>query len=183
MCLCKAKSVIGMPIGASDTDELIAWVKELILDDSDQRVVSVLAETPEHECILLPLGITKWGFMILPSAAAKGRNCGFPLACFEHRAGKLRGTHVVAVDHHEVGTVSDFYFCDSDGVIVGLQLKSGLMADAYSGRKVVPAAATHHAADGTLVLDPDGEIVREAQVRGIEGVLQTMASSLWKPRQ
>lgn len=183
MSLCKAKSVIGMPIGASDSDELIAWVKELILDDSEQRVVAVLAETPEHEVKLLPLGTTHLGFMFVPSAAADVRKCGFPLACFEHRAGTLRGTHVLAADSHELGTVSDFYFCDSDGEIVGLQLKAGLLADAYSGRKVVPAATAHHAADGSLVLDPDGEIVLEAQVGGIKSVLQTMNSTLWKSRQ
>lgn len=183
MSLCNAKSMIGMPVGASDGEELIAWVKELILDDSDLRVIAVLAETPEHECKLLPLGRTQWGFMLLPSAVANAHKCGFPLACFEHRAGKLRGTHVRATDDHELGTVSDFYFSDADGVIVGLKLKAGLLADAYSGRKVVPAAATHHAADGVLVLDSDGEIVLETQVGGIEGALQTVTSTLWKSRK
>jgi sporulation protein YlmC with PRC-barrel domain len=67
----------------------------------------------------------------------------------------LAGKKVFSSAGEQVGTLSDVYFEEDDGRVVGFEISSGVVNDAAGGRKFLPAQQLDHVGDEIVYVRPE----------------------------
>jgi uncharacterized protein YrrD len=144
----KGKDIVGKPVIAYDTGEKVETIVDLIFDQEDNRLLGFLIDEGGwfSNAKVLPLNRVRAigvDAVIVPSKDVIAPSSEYAtIHKILENNNILNGTRIMTTDGRDLGTLVDFYFDQTTGVVEGYEASGGLFADAYSGRSFVPAPQT-----------------------------------------
>jgi uncharacterized protein YrrD len=185
----KGKDLIGKPVIAYDTGEIIDTVTDLIFDQDQNRLMGLLIDEKGwfSDAKVLPLSqIQSIGLdgIIVPSATAVQISSHYPdLDRVLKRNNILNGTKIMTVDGRDLGQMVDLFFDDQTGQVLGYEVSGGLFADAYSGRSYVPAPQTLKIGEDVAFVPSEVADLMEEQTGGIKAAVLTASEKIQQTAQ
>jgi uncharacterized protein YrrD len=185
----KGKDIVGKPVIAYDSGEKVETIVDLIFDQDENRLLGFLIDEGGWfgNAKVLPLNFVKAigiDAVIIPSKDVIAPSSEHPII---HRILEnnniLNGTRIMTTDGRDLGTLVDFYFDQSTGVVEGYEASGGLFADAYSGRSFVPAPHTLKIGEDVAFVPTETAALMEEQVGGLKAAMQNAGEKIQETAQ
>jgi uncharacterized protein YrrD len=185
----KGKDIVGKPVIAYDTGEKVETIVDLIFDQDDNRLLGFLIDEGGwfSNAKVLPLvGVRAIG---LDAVIVHSKDVIVPSSEYAsiHKILEnnniLNGTRIMTTDGRDLGTLVDFYFDQTTGVVEGYEASGGLFADAYSGRSFVPAPQTLKIGEDVAFVPAETADLMEEQVGGLKAAMQTAGDKIQETAQ
>jgi uncharacterized protein YrrD len=185
----KGKDIVGKPVIAYDSGEQVESIIDLIFDQEDNRLLGFLVDEGGwfSDAKVLPLNLVQAigsDAVIIPSkeAIAASSQCATIHQILE-KNNILNGTRIMTTDGRDLGTLVDFYFDQTTGVVEGYEASGGLFADAYSGRSFVPAPQTLTIGEDVAFVPADTADLMAEQVGGLKAAMQNAGGKIQETAQ
>jgi uncharacterized protein YrrD len=185
----KGKDIVGKPVIAYDTGEKIDTIVDLIFDQDDNRLLGFLIDEGGwfSNAKVLPLSYVKAigvDAVIVPSKDAIAASSQYAtIHKILESNNILNGTRIMTTDGRDLGTLVDFYFDQTSGVVEGYEASGGLFADAYSGRSFVPAPQTLKIGEDVAFVPAETADLMQEQVGGLKAVMQNASEKIQETAQ
>jgi uncharacterized protein YrrD len=185
----KGKDIVGKPVIAYDSGEKVDKIVDLIFDQDENRLLGFLIDEGGwlSNAKVLPLNFVKAigiDAVIIPSKdviAPSSEHSAIHRILASNNI--LNGTRIMTTDGRDLGTLVDFYFDQSTGVVEGYEASGGLFADAYSGRSFVPAPQTLKIGEDVAFVPAETAALMEEQVGGLKAAMQTAGDKIQETAQ
>ncbi len=157
----KAKLVVGQDVYALDDGSRVESVKDVLVDETEDRVVGLLIETGGllTTSKVVPMGaIATFGpsaVMIRTRASVVPAATDPGVSQMLTRGGSLIGNRVVSEDGTQLGSVADLYFDEESAGITGYEVSGGTLGDLTGGSLYLPI-------EDVRVVGPDAVIAATA---------------------
>jgi uncharacterized protein YrrD len=173
----KGKSVIGKPILSLADGARLQTVKDVILGADNDSVVGLLADEGGFlaSSLVVPIDeVTSFGHdavvvarreSVIPAKEAPG------IASIVARNQSLLGTRVFTETGDDQGKLSDIYFDEPTGRILGFELSGGTLADAAKGARYVPVEELVRVGPDVAYVHPETADLLAQQRGGLTGKL------------
>lgn len=145
-----ASEIIGLPVVALDTGDKIETVRDILYDDSSNKVVALLLDSRGS----LGLGTIKTidyyeiksigedAVVVETGNSIKEQDTDMNEPAAESRAhpsAAVKGKKIMTEDGKDLGTIDDLAIDERTGRIKGYQVTGGIFADIYQGKSFVEA--------------------------------------------
>jgi uncharacterized protein YrrD len=173
----KGKSVIGKPILSLADGSRLQTVKDVILGANNDSVVGLLADEGGFlaSSMVVPIDeVSSFGRdavvvatrdSVIPAKEAPG------IASIVARHQSRLGTRVFTETGDDQGKLSDVYFDEPTGRILGFELSGGMFADAAKGARYVPVEELVRVGPDVAYVHPETADLLEQQRGGLTGKL------------
>jgi uncharacterized protein YrrD len=185
----KGKDIVGKPVIAYDTGEKVETIMDLIFDQNDNRLLGFLIDEGGWfgNAKVLPLNFVKAigvDAVIIPSKDVIAPSSQYAtIHKILENNNILNGTRIMTTDGRDLGTLVDFYFDQTTGVVEGYEASGGLFADAYSGRSFVPAPQTLKIGEDVAFVPAETADLMEEQVGGLKAAIQNASEKVQETAQ
>jgi uncharacterized protein YrrD len=185
----KGKDIVGKPVVAYDSGEKIETIVDLIFDQYDNRLLGFLIDEGGwfSNAKVLPLDLVKAigvdAVIIQSKEAIAIASNHVAINKILENNNILNGTRIMTTDGRDLGTLIDFYFDETTGVVEGYEASGGLFADAYSGRSFVPAPQTLKIGEDVAFVPAETAGLMEEQVGGIKAAMQNANEKIQETAQ
>jgi uncharacterized protein YrrD len=185
----KGKDVVGKPVIAYDTGEKVESIVDLIFDQNDNRLLGFLIDEGgwfSNAKVLPLISVRAIGIdaVIVPSKDVIAPSSQYAaIHKILENNNILNGTRIMTTDGRDLGTLVDFYFDQTTGVVEGYEASGGLFADAYSGRSFVPAPQTLKIGEDVAFVPAETANLMEEQVGGLKAAMQTASEKIQETAQ
>ena len=181
----KGHSITGLQVLALDTAADLGHVLDLIFDhDADECLGILLREQSMfHAAQVVPWSdirvIGKDAVMVESEHSLIAPGDEPRLRAVMERDTHLSGTKLLTETGDEIGSFSDVYLDENTGRVIGYETSGGLVSDAMSGKRYIPAEKTGdlHVGDDVLMVAPQTADMFERQAQeepgGIKGALSS----------
>ncbi len=179
----KSDDIISKPVLSRDGQQQGA-VRGVVADQGGQRIIALLVEDKSNQVKAIPFGgVERIGTdAVIVSLGVKNLAIdAWPeVATMVARNKPYRGRDVITSSGKNVGRLSDLYFDETNGHIVGFEISQGALADFSSGRSFISAEGAN--LGDSLVIDASAFENRERQggfneaISKASGFFQTAAS-------
>ncbi|ULH16142.1 PRC-barrel domain-containing protein [Deinococcus sp. KNUC1210] len=181
----KGKELIGRNLVTLDGGERVDSIHDLIFDEQGNRVLALLIDEGGwfHAAKVLPYtsvrSVGEDAVMIDAAADVVNANDDATVsAAMQNKVG-LIGLNLLTTDGKELGRISDVFFDEMTGRVVGYEATGGLFSDLSSGRTFVPAPESITiGAEAALVPPEVAQAMQEQEAGGLQGALGSVASSV-----
>ncbi|MGY2895315.1 PRC-barrel domain-containing protein [Deinococcus sp. UYEF24] len=181
----KGKEVIGRKIVTLDGGERIDSVRDLIFDEQGNRVLALLVDEGGwfHAAKVIPFSSVKSigdDAVMIGSAddVMSARDNATIAAAMESKSG-LAGLNLLTTDGKELGRISDVFFDEVSGQVVGYEATGGLFSDLSSGRTFVPAPESVTIGAEAAIVPPAVALAMEEQeAGGLQGAFSSVSESV-----
>ncbi|MFL5673498.1 MAG: PRC-barrel domain-containing protein [Chloroflexota bacterium] len=173
----KGKSVIGKPILSLEDATRLYEVKDLILGTGNDTVVGLIAEEGGifSSSLVVPIdqvtGFGRDAVVVRNRESVIPANESAAIQPVLERKTSLLGTKVYTETGDDQGKVSDVYFEETSGRVMGFELSGGMLADAAQGARFVPIEELVRAGPDVVYVHPETADLLEQQRGGISGAL------------
>ncbi|MCB1859325.1 MAG: PRC-barrel domain-containing protein [Gammaproteobacteria bacterium] len=168
----KGNEIIGRSIVARSNGEKIDTVTDLILDYDGNQVVALLTDEGGwfSEANALRFGDIKTigeDTVIIdsPEMITTVNPDGKLKSLLDNKI-ELNGKMILTENGRDLGKITDVYFDEISGRIVGYEATGGMFADMTLGRAYVPRPDYTQIGEDTVLVPPETEIGRSAQESG-----------------
>ena len=181
----KGKELIGRKIVALAGGERVDSVQDLIFDQQGNRVLALLVDAGGwfHAARVLPYRAvrTVGEDAVMIEAASDVLSANEDPAVTEAMQTKvgLVGLNLLTTDGKDLGRISDVYFDELTGRVVGYEATGGLFSDLSSGRTFVPAPESITiGAEAAIVPPAVAQAMQEQEPGGLQGALGTVTNNV-----
>ena len=171
----KGKSVIGKPILSLADGSRLQTVKDVILGANNDSVVGLLADEGGFLASSLVVPIEEVSSFGRDAVVVSRRESVIPakeapgIASIVSRHQSLLGTRVFTETGDDQGKLSDVYFDEPTGRILGFELSGGVFADAAQGMRYVPVEELVRVGPDVAYVHPETAALLEQQRGGLSG--------------
>jgi uncharacterized protein YrrD len=155
----KVNTIIGQKLISLADGHEIAEVKDVVLDRSFEHLTAIVVDEGGlmSDARVVPVGaVHSYGKDAIVIARDDAVVAGGTLPDTDLSSGNaLAGKKVFSSAGEQVGTLSDVYFEEDDGRVVGFEISSGVVNDAAGGRKFLPAQQLDHVGDEIVYVRPE----------------------------
>ncbi len=173
----KGKSVIGKPLLSLADGTTLDHVKDVVLGPQNDRIAGLLVSEGGllSSSTIVPFEeITSFGkdavMVKTPNSVMPASATPRMKAILEQDA-SLLGTKVYTETGDEQGKVSDVYFDESTGSIMGMELSAGALSDAKDGARYLPIEDVIRVGKDAVYVHPEAADTLAQQKGGISGAL------------
>ncbi|WP_425148155.1 PRC-barrel domain-containing protein [Deinococcus sp.] len=181
----KGKELIGRKIVTLDGADQVDSVHDLIFDEQGNRVMALLIDEGGwfHAAkVLLYSSVRSVGedaVMIDDISEVISANDDSTVSAAMHSKVGLIGLNLITSDGKELGRISDVFFDELSGQVVGYEATGGLFSDLSSGRTFVPAPESITIGAQAAIVPPAlAQAMQEQEAGGLQGALGSVASSV-----
>ncbi|HEX8229048.1 MAG TPA: PRC-barrel domain-containing protein [Chloroflexia bacterium] len=180
----KGKSVIGQGILSYNEGAKVGSVKDLLIGMNNDRVVALLVE--EGGLLSSPKVVpfefvTSFGKDAVVMTDLKGIIAvdNYPEADeILARNDKLLDKKVFTETGEDYGKITDVFFSEQGGRVVGYEVSGGLIENVKSGTSYLPLEDIVNIGPDVILIRPDAGDALDAQVGGIQGAVQQAGDKL-----
>lgn len=180
----KGKSVIGQGIISYNDGAKVGSVKDLLIGMNNDRVVALLVE--EGGLLSSPKAlpfefVTSFGKDAVVMTDLQGIIAvdNYPEADeILARNDKLLDKKVFTETGEDYGKISDVFFSEQGGRVVGYEVSGGLIENVKSGTSYLPIEDIVNIGADVILIRPDAGDALDAQVGGIQGAVQQAGDKL-----
>lgn len=181
----KGKDVIGRKIVTLDGGERVDSVRDLIFDEQGNHVLALLVDEGGwfHAARVISFSSVKSigeDAVMIGSAddVVSARDNATLAAAMESKSG-LAGLNLLTTDGKELGRISDVFFDEVSGQVIGYEATGGLFSDLSSGRTFVPAPeSVTIGAEAAIVPPTVAHAMEEQEAGGLQGAFSSVAGSV-----
>ncbi|HVM29426.1 MAG TPA: PRC-barrel domain-containing protein [Candidatus Limnocylindrales bacterium] len=173
----KGKNVIGQPVLGFADGRRLDTVKDLVLSGTDDSVVALLVDEGgllSHSRIVPFDQIRSFGrdaVVIEDKQAIISASHSREISKILNRDEKLLGKKVVTDTGDGLGSISDMYFDDQTGRILGFEVSGGLIGDIARGTSYLALEDIERMGPDVIFVRPDTGEDLENQVGGLQGAM------------
>lgn len=173
----KGKSVIGKPVLSRADGRVLRNVKDVILGAENDSIAGLLVDEGGllSSSVVVPIDqIASFGrdaVVVQSSESVVAADEAPTVKAILDRNQSLLGTRVYTESGDDQGKVSDVYFDETSGRVLGLEVSAGTMGDVTSGRHYLPVEDILGIGPDVLYVRPETAEALEAQRGGISGAL------------
>jgi uncharacterized protein YrrD len=173
----KAGEVIGRPITARDTGQVLGNVKDLVVDSTGRDVIAIVLSDP----LFLGSRVAPWNAVQAfgPDAvvidAAKSVAKGSALLGVKEELAKktkIKGLKLLTTKGKELGKIIDIEFDETSGEVNGYELSSGVFSDTFDGTPFLPTPKWIELGKDVAFVIPEAEPTIKPAAGGSKGVFR-----------
>jgi len=141
MALRRGKEIIGLPVIDLSSGQRIGEVKDLICDQSEQRITALIIDRGNlwrKGRIIAWESIYSVGNDAVTIASTSVITSAAKLSGNQHTGNRYLGKQVLTTSGQYLGRVDDIAVNQISGQIVGCVLTDGIVGDFISGRAIIP---------------------------------------------
>ncbi len=180
----KGNDIISKPIVTFDSGEKIGSIKDIFFDAEEKQLLGFLVDEGGlfRQARVLPFNKIK----VIGKDVVTVEHKDSIVMADQHKQDinfvatdqVVKGTRVVTEGGEDLGLISDIYFDDTTGKIVGYEVSGGMFADAYEGKSFLPAPETIRIGKDVAFVPDSVARMMEEQVGGIKGAMQKTSESI-----
>ena len=180
----KGKSVIGKDVLSLADGVKLQTVSDLVVDAGARRVVALVVEEGGFmsSSIVVPTQeVESYGRdAVVVRSAESVMSVGdhADLRALVERHEKIIGKKVFTTTGDDQGSISDLYFDERSGDVLGFEVSSGLLGDAAKGTSYLANDEITGVGPELMYVRPETADVLEGQVGGLQGVMADAGSKL-----
>jgi uncharacterized protein YrrD len=174
----KGSDVIGKPVITLDEGKKIHKIYDVLFDAEHKNILGFLLQEGGvfQKALVLPFaGVKKIGtdaFTIERENVVVEAEQDERIKAVIKSHNTIKGKKVMTESGEFLGSVSDIFFNETSGEIVGYEVSGGMFSDAYSGKSFLPAPKTLTIGADVVFVPDDVAQLMEEQVGGIKGSMQ-----------
>ncbi len=180
----KGIDVIGLPVYTRSQGKEQEAVRDLIFDHQNNRILALVLDEGGW---LRSARVVRWAdvrsigpdAVIIPSedviVPAEETNEVHDVL---DEGNVLKGTQILTTDGKDLGAMTDVYFNEETGTLVGYEVSGGLFADATTGRSFVPAPLTLTIGEDAAFVPPATALLMEEQTGGLQGAVESVGQKV-----
>jgi uncharacterized protein YrrD len=175
----KGKSVVGQHVLSLSDGRKIETVKDLVISVGNDSIVALLVDEGGllSSSKVVPIeNVTSFGkdaVVIDDSSAIVSASADPDVKAILDRKDSLLGKKVFTDNGQQLGTVSDMYFDEPTGRILGFEVSGGLFGDIARGISYLPFDDIERLGTDLIFVRPSTGEALESQVGGVQGALNS----------
>jgi uncharacterized protein YrrD len=174
----KGKTVIGQDVLSLADGQKIETVKDLLISQSNDAIVALLVDEGGllSSSKIVPIEeVQDFGrnAVVITDPTAVTRASSYPEAKeIIDRKDSLLGKRVFTDGGQQMGTISDMYFDENGGRILGFEVSGGVIGDIARGTSYLAVEEIERIGPDVVFIAPASGEALESQVGGVQGALQ-----------
>jgi uncharacterized protein YrrD len=173
----KGKSVVGQQVLSLSDGQRIVSVKDLVISAGNDSIVALLVDEGGllSSSKVVPIeNVTSFGkdaVVIDDSTAIVSASNDPDVKAILDRKDSLLGKKVFTDNGQQAGTISDMYFDEPTGRILGFEVSGGLLGDIARGTSYLPVDDIERMGTDVIFVRPSTQEALDSQVGGVQGAL------------
>ena len=173
----KGKTLIGQSIVSFAEGRKLDSVKDLLMSQTNDSIVALLVDEGGlmSSSRVVPLEAVKSfgrdAVVIQDAQAVTTASADPEVKAILNRNDQLLGKKVLTDTGDALGSISDMYFDDSDGRILGFEVSGGLLGDIAKGTSYLAVEEIERLGPDVIFVRPETGENLEGQVGGVAGAL------------
>jgi uncharacterized protein YrrD len=173
----KGKSIIGKDVLSLEDGVKLETVSDVVIDPEGRRLVAIVVTEGgfmSSSKVVATDEVTSYGkdAVVVRNGASVVSVADHPdLRSMVDHDEKILGKKVFTSNGDEQGSISDIYFDEPTGAIVGYEVSGGLLGDAAKGTSYLATDEITSIGKEVVFVPPEAAAVLEAQVGGIQGAV------------
>jgi uncharacterized protein YrrD len=172
----KGSDLIGKSIVSHDTGKIIDKVKDLVLDTPSSKVTGFVVNDGGVFTYKRVLPFDKIQ-TIGPDAVVVGSESAVTKSDEVAEQAKTKnvakGTKVMSEDGRDLGEISDVFFNETSGGLLGYEVTGGVFRDAYKGKAYLSAPKEFRIGEDVAFVSNQDADAMESRAGGMKGVMQS----------
>jgi uncharacterized protein YrrD len=174
----KGKSIIGKDLLSLEDGARLEKVHDLVVDPAGQRLVALVIDEGGlmSSARVVPTGeVTSFGrdaVVISSRGSIVGASHNDELRALMAHDDKILGKRVYTIEGDEQGSISDIYFDEASGGVLGYEVSGGFLANASKGTSYLAIEDVSRIGSDVVYVQPEVATVLDEQVGGIQGALK-----------
>jgi len=174
----KGKSIVGKDVLSLADGTKVETVSDVVVDPEGLRMVALVVDEGgflSSSKVVPTEQIQSYGkdaVVIRSQTSVVSVGDHAELRNLVDRDDRLLGKKVFTVGGDKLGSVSDIYFDEPTGSIVGYEVSSGALGDAAKGASYLPAEEITSIGPDVIYVQPETADTLDGQVGGVQGALQ-----------
>jgi uncharacterized protein YrrD len=174
----KGKSIVGKDVLSLADGTRVETVSDVVIDPDGLRMVALVVDEGGFlsSSKAVPIdrveSFGKDAVVIADQRSVVSVADRAELKNLVERDDRLVGKKVFTVAGDKLGSISDIYFDESNGTIVGYEVSSGTLGDVAKGASYLPSDEITNIGPDVIYVEPETAGSLEAQVGGAQGALE-----------
>jgi len=175
----KGRSVVGQHVLSLSDGRKIDNVKDLVISAGNDSIVALLVDEGGllSSSKVVPIeAVTSFGkdaVVIDDASAIVSASADPDVKAILDRQDSLLGKKVFTDNGQQLGTISDVYFDEPTGRILGFEVSGGLLGDIARGVSYLPVDDIERMGPDLIFVRPSTGEALESQVGGVQGALNS----------
>ena len=181
----KGKSVIGKDVLSLEDGVKLETVSDLVIDPEGRRVVAIIVTEGgflSSSRVVPTEEVASYGkdAVVVRSKASVVSVSDHPdlRQMVDHHNGKILGKKVFTSSGDNQGSISDIYFDEPTGAVVGYEVSGGLLGDAAKGTSYLATDEITSIGTEVVFVPPEVAATLDSQVGGIQGAVKDAGDKL-----
>ena len=177
----KGKTLVGKEVLGVEDGLRIDTVNDLVIDPDGRRLIALVIDEGGFlsSSKVIPIDdVTSFGkdaILVKNSQSVVVVADDPGLRELVGRKDKLLGKKVYTLEGNAQGTISDVYFDEATGAIIGYEVSGGVLDDLATGASYLPTEAITTIGPDAIYVVPEAEDALAAQVGGLKGVMEDVS--------
>jgi uncharacterized protein YrrD len=182
----KGKNVVGLPVMAHLDGRRIESVKDVLISATQESIAALLVDEGGllSSSRVIPIeAVESFGrdaVVISGADAVVSASADPDVKAILNRNDKLLGKRVMTNTGDALGSVSDMYFEEATGRIVGLELSGGMLGDIARGTSYLPVPEIERMGPDVIFVSAETGTAISGQVGGFMGAVNDARDQLAK---
>jgi len=174
----KGKSLVGMTVLGLEDGVRVETVSDVVIDPDGRRLIALVIDEGgflSSSKVILVEDVTSFGkdaIVVKDGHSVVAVSDNPALRELVGRKDRLIGKKVYTVEGNAQGTISDIYFDEGTGTIVGYEVSGGLLGDLATGVSYLPTEDITNIGPDAIYVVPEAEDALDAQVGGLKGMVE-----------
>jgi uncharacterized protein YrrD len=175
----KGKTVVGQHLLSLNDGRRIDSVKDLVISAGNDAIVALVVDEGGllSSSKVVPLenvsSFGKHAVVIDDSSAIVSASADPDTKAILDRKDSLLGKKVYTDHGQQMGTISDMYFDETSGRILGFEVSGGIFGDIARGTSYLPVEDVERIGPDVIFVRPSTGEALESQVGGVQGALNS----------
>jgi uncharacterized protein YrrD len=180
----KGKSIIGKDVLSLEDGVKLETVSDVVIDPDGRRVVAIIVTEGgflSSSRIVPTEEVTSYGkdAVVVRSGASVISVADHPeMRAMVNRHDKILGKKVFTTNGDDQGSISDIYFDEPTGVVVGYEVSGGLLGDMAKGTSYLSTDEVTSMGQEVVFVPPETAATLDAQTGGLQGAVQGAGDKL-----
>jgi len=180
----KGKSIIGKDVLSLEDGVKLETVSDIVIDPEGRRVVAIIVTEGgfmSSSKVVPTDEVTSYGkdaVVVRSKASVVSVSDNPELRAMVDHDEKILGKKVFTNSGDDQGSISDIYFDEATGAVVGYEVSGGLLGDAAKGTSYLGTDEIISMGRDVIYVRPETAAALEAQVGGIQGALEGAGDKL-----
>jgi len=185
----KGKTLVGKDILSLAEGVKIDTVSDVVIDPDGLRMVALIVDEGgflSSSKVVPTEQIQSFGkdaVVVSDRQSVVSVSDHAALRALVERDDRLIGKTVFTVAGDKLGSISDVYFDEATGTIMGYEVSSGVLGDAAKGTSYLPSDEITGIGPDVIYVEPETAPKLEAQVGGVQGALQSAGEKIGQAGQ